>query len=215
MSETVAELNSISGDLARIHFLAQLLTEFIQHVESSNVAKLSHRQAKISALQLLLEQASRQHSFPTVICKALYIATKAGNCASAGLTFTSLAQYLTSDNTSTSKSNLGIIVLCTAICSGWSSVSTDSLVLDLAHRILISSLEEEFDNGGVCSLTPALKDSILFVLSTSEVSSTISTKKSKKSHGVRSFFTYIIPFPFSYIRKFIRKAVLSATFCSH
>jgi hypothetical protein len=187
LSETVAELNSISGDLARIHFLAQLFTEFIQHVESSNVAKLSHRQAKISALQLLLEQASRQHSFPTVICKALYIATKAGNCASAGLTFTSLAQYLTSGNTTcTSKSNLGIIVLCTAICSGWSSVSTDSLVLDLAHRILISSLEEEFDNRGVCSLTPALKDSLLFVLSTSEVSSTSSTIEFQKSHTRRA-----------------------------
>lgn len=145
--------------------------EFIHHVESSNVAKLPHSKAKISALQLVLEQVSRKHSFPTVICKALHIATHAGNSANAGLTFTSLAQYLTSDNTAstTSKSNLGIIVLCTAICSGWSSVSTDSLVLDLAHRILISSLQEEFDNHGVCCFKPALKDSILFILSTSEV----------------------------------------------
>ena len=170
LSETVAELISIPCDLAPVHFLAQLLTEFIHHVESSNVAKLPHSKAKVSALQLVLEEVSKTYNFSTVICKALQLAIKTENNANAGLTFTSLAQYLTSDNTSTSKSNLGIIVLCTAICSGWSSVSTDTLVLDLAHRILVSSLEKEIDSTGLCCLHSVLRDNILFILSTSQVS---------------------------------------------
>jgi hypothetical protein len=79
-------------------------------------------------------------------------------------------QYLTSSSTSTSDSNPGVIVLCTAICSGWSSISTDSLVLDLANRILISSLEKEREKGKFAQLHPVLRQGILIVLTSSEVS---------------------------------------------
>jgi hypothetical protein len=150
--------------------LAQLLSELIQYLETSNVAKLPNSQAKTEALQLVLAETAKRHEFPTVICKALHRATRIGNNPNVGLTFTSLVQYLTSSSTSTSDSNPGVIVLCTAICSGWSSISTDSLVLDLANRILISALEKEREKGTFAQLHPVLRQGILILLTSSEVS---------------------------------------------
>jgi len=168
LQETLAELFSISLAAANVHFLAQLLSELIQHLETSNVAKLPQSQAKTEALQLVLGETAKRHNFPTVICKALNQATSIGNNANAGLTFTSLAQYLTSSTVSTSTSTPGVIILCTAICSGWSSISTDSLVLDLANRILISSLEKEREKGNFAQLHPVLREGILIVLTSNE-----------------------------------------------
>lgn len=170
LQETLAELFSISLGPANVHFLAQLLSELIQHLETSNVAKLPNSQAKTEALQLVLAETAKRHDFPTVICKALDQATRIGNNPNVGLTFTSLVQYLTSSCISTLDLNPGVIVLCTAICSGWSSISTDSLVLDLANRILISSLEKEREKVTFAQLHPVLRQGILIVLTSSEVS---------------------------------------------
>jgi len=168
LQETLAELFSISLGSANVHFLAQLLSELIQHLETSNVAKLPNCQAKTEALQLVLAETAKRHDFPTVICKALDQATRIGNNPNVGLTFTSLVQYLTSSCISTLDLNPGVIVLCTAICSGWSSISTDSLVLDLANRILISSLEKEREKVTFAQLHPVLRQGILIVLTSSE-----------------------------------------------
>jgi hypothetical protein len=177
LQETLAELFSISRAAANVHFLAQLLSELIQHLETSNAATLPNSQAKTEALQLVLAETAKRHNFPTVICKALHQATSINigigdnTSTNAGLTFTLLVQYLTSNtvSTSASASTPGVIILCTAICSGWSSISTDSLVLDLANRILISSLEKLREKGNFTELHTVLREGILIVLTSSEV----------------------------------------------
>jgi len=204
LEKTLAELDSIAGEetsskenhKAQVYFLAQLLSEFILHIETTNVANLTNRQAKTSALETILVNLSLQHDFPTVICSSLYIATtnneqvvETGLGINVGLT--SLVQYLTLGN---ALSNLGIITFTTAICSGWDSYSQSqsqshsqsqskshsqshsgslkksdcdsNLILDLATRILLSSLEKQ-DLG---DLEEVLRQSILFAFLASEVS---------------------------------------------
>jgi CCR4-NOT transcription complex subunit 1 len=202
LEKTLAELDSIAGEetsskenhKAQVYFLAQLLSEFILHIETTNVPNLTNRQAKTSALETILVNLSLQHDFPTVICSSLYIATtnneqvvETGLGTNVGLT--SLVQYLTLGN---ALSNLGIITFTTAICSGWDSYSQSqsqshsqsqskshsqshsgslkksdcdsNLILDLATRILLSSLEKQ-DLG---DLEEVLRQSILFAFLASE-----------------------------------------------
>lgn len=194
LEDTLSELRSISTSTqanlgpnkstAQVHFLAQLISEFITQIESSNVAKLANRQAKVAALESILVTLSHQQDFPTVICKSLSLATSTGTGTVSGstsksnsnvaLTFTSLVQYLTNpqqkrrkQSRNSSLSNLGIITFTTAVCSGWHfySCSDTNLILDLASRILISSLEKE----DLSTLTRDLRESIIFAFTTSEV----------------------------------------------
>lgn len=198
LEDTLSELRSISTSTqanqgpnkstAQVHFLAQLISEFITQIESSNVAKLANRQAKVAALESILVTLSHQQDFPTVICKSLSLATSTGTETGTGsvsgstnksnsnvaLTFTSLVQYLTNPQQkrrkqarNSSLSNLGIITFTTAVCSGWHfySCSDTNLILDLASRILISSLEKE----DLSTLTRDLRESIIFAFTTSEV----------------------------------------------
>lgn len=146
-------------------FLGHLLSDLTQHLEKSNAAKLPQGKAKTEALQLVLAESANSYDFPTVVCTALQHTHNIGRSANAGLAFTSLVQYLKNSTTV----NVGVVILCTSICSGWRSISNDSLVLDLATRILLSDLEKDIESTNCKNYSTALREAILIVLSSSKV----------------------------------------------
>jgi hypothetical protein len=135
--------------IAQVHFLSQIFGSLIDNLSSDNkqTPNRSNEKLQILVIQKFLEKFAYTYSFGTTICCSLRVAFS-GRHGDQEFLLATLLKHLLSGSCISEKrfqhfSTREVIILTTAICSGWFTTKS-SEGLEYSAQTLLTTLKEEF-----------------------------------------------------------------------